>query len=109
KSPRQTTISGLRRAFALPGARTKPKKRKKALPEETILELGRRHFAEDFPNPKRLGCPPNDQLKLLAVKPRKAKESVLNHIASCSPFYRTFSGFLKAKKRKARAKSAGDD
>ena len=93
----------------MPGARTKPKKRKKTLPEEKILELGRKHFAEDFPNPKRQGCPPKDQLRLLAEKPRKAKESVLNHIASCSPCYRDYSGFLKAKKRKPRAKSAGDD
>lgn len=93
----------------MPGARTKPKTRKKTLPAEKILELGRRHFARDFPNPKRQGCPAANELKLLADNPRKAKESVLNHISTCSPCYRDYSGFLKAKKRKARAKSDGDD
>jgi hypothetical protein len=102
------TVSTLRRAFALPDAKSKPRKRKKkALSEETLLKLGRQHFAEDFPNPKRRGCPSKDQLKLLAEKPRKAKESVLNHISLCSPCYRAYSGFLHARKRKhsARAKN----
>jgi len=86
--------------LALPGARSKPGKRnKKLLSEEKLLELGRKHFAEDFPNPKRQGCPAKDQLKLLAEKPREAKESVLNHISFCSPCYRTYSGFMQIQKR----------
>jgi len=89
----------LRRTLALPGARTRPEKlKKKPLSEKKLLELGRKHFAEDFPNPKREGCPPKDQLKLLAEKPRKAKESVLNHISFCSPCYRTYSRFLQTQK-----------
>jgi len=83
----------------LPGARTKPKKRRTSpLSEKKFLKLGRKHFAEDFPNPKRQGCPPKNQLKLLAEKPRKAKESVLNHISFCSPCYRTYSHFLQIQK-----------
>jgi len=89
----------------LPGARTKPKKRKKALPEEKILELGRRHFARDFPNTKRQGCPPTKQLKLLANNPREAKESVLNHISSCSPCYRAYSQLLRMRKAKRRSRA----
>jgi hypothetical protein len=91
----------MRRTLALPGARTKPKKREKTpLSEKNLLELGRKHFAHDFPNPKRQGCPPKDQLKLLAENPQKAKDSVLNHIASCSPCYRDYSRFLQAQKAK---------
>ncbi len=85
----------------MPGARSKPKKQtKKPLSEKRILELGRKHFANDFPNPSRQGCPPKNQLKLLAEKPRKAKESVLNHISTCSPCYRTYSRQLRACKAK---------
>jgi len=103
-------VQALRRTLALSGARTKPGKlKKKPLSEKKLLELGRKHFAEDFPNPRRQGCPPKDQLKLLAEKPRKAKESVLNHISFCSPCYRDYSAFLKVKKKKARAKSAAGD
>ena len=66
--------------------------------EKRILELGRKHFAEDFPNPKRRGCPPKNQLKLLAEQPLKTKESVLNHISFCSPCYRDYSHFLQLHK-----------
>jgi len=91
----------------LPGARSKPAKRtKKPFSEEKLLALGRKHFSEDFPNPHRHGCPPTRQLKLLADNPGKAKESALNHISSCSPCYRDYSRFLKARKAKLRSKSA---
>jgi hypothetical protein len=89
----------LRGTLALPDARNKPKKRtKNSLFEKKILELGRKHFAEDFPNSSRQGCPPNEQLKLLAERPLKAKESVLNHISFCSPCYRIYSHFLQIQK-----------
>jgi hypothetical protein len=93
----------------LPEVKTKPKKRKKTLPEEKLRELGRKHFAEDFPNPERKGCPPSDQLQFLAENARSAKEWVLDHISHCSPCYRDYSAFLKVKKKKARAKSASGD
>jgi hypothetical protein len=89
----------------LPGARSKPAKRtKKPLSEEKLLELGRKHFSEDFPNPGRQGCPPTNQLRLLADNPRKAKESALNHISSCSSCYRDYSRFLQARKAKRTSK-----
>jgi len=91
----------------LPGARSKPAKRtKKPLSEEKLLALGRKHFSEDFPNPHRRGCPPTDQIRLLADNPHKAKESALNHISSCSPCYRDYSRFLQARKAKVRSKFA---
>jgi hypothetical protein len=88
----------------LPGARNKSRKRKKRpLSEGRLLELGRKHFAKDFPNPKRQGCPPRNALQLLAEDPRRADSSVLNHVSSCSPCYRDYSGFLQAKKQKLRS------
>jgi hypothetical protein len=90
----------------LPGARSKPRKREKKLPsEENLLALGRKHFATDFPNPKRQGCPARNALQLLANNPRKADDSVLNHISFCSPCYRDYSRFLNVRKTKRRAKS----
>jgi hypothetical protein len=97
----------LRRAFALPGARSKRAKRrkKKLLSDEKVRELGRKHFARDFPHPERIGCPPKSELKQLAENPRQAKESVLGHISSCSPCYRDYGSFLQARKKKLRSKS----
>jgi hypothetical protein len=96
----------MRRAFALPGARSKPRKRRKpTLSEKSLLQAGRQHFAKDFPNPKRVGCPAAEKLKQLAEHPGHADESVLNHISFCSPCYRTYGRFLQARKKQIRAKT----
>jgi hypothetical protein len=91
----------------LPGARTKQAKRRKQkpLPDEALREIGRKHFARDFPNPKRLGCPTKADIESLAKNPRKAKESVLSHLSFCSPCYRDYSRLLQAKKKKLRSES----
>ncbi len=83
----------------MPNARSKSKghKRKPSV-KKTFLELGRRHFAEDFPNPARQGCPQDDVLKLLAEKPTQVEDPVFDHITSCSPCYRAYSGFLQQMK-----------
>ena len=94
----------------MPGARSKSRKRKKKLLSEAdLLELGRQHFAKDFPNPSRQGCPPRIALQLLAEDPHKADNSVLNHVSSCSPCYRDYSHFLQARKRKLRSKSTKNE
>ena len=86
----------------MPATNTKAKKPRHSLAnDKRFLELGRRHFAEDFPNPTRQGCPPDSTLKLLADKPTEVEESVLTHISSCSPCYKTYSHFLQEQKRKA--------
>jgi hypothetical protein len=94
----------------LPGARSKPRKRKKKpLSEENLLELGRNHFAKDFPNPKRQGCPPRSALRLLAEDPRRANNAALNHVSSCSPCYRDYSHFLQVRKKTLRSKSTKNE
>src|ERR1700688_1334368 len=91
----------MRRASPLLSARRKSKdhKRKPSV-DKAFLELGRRHFAEDFPNPTRHGCPEDDVLKLLAEQPAKGEDSVLDHITLCSPCYTTYTGFLRRMKAK---------
>jgi hypothetical protein len=82
----------------LPGARTNPKKRKKeSQRDDEFRQLARKHLAHDFPNPERKGCPPDAELRGLAERPRKAKKTVLQHIATCSPCYRVYSRFLRAR------------
>ena len=90
----------------MPGARIKPTKSKTKPPaDQEFLSLGKEHFAEDFPNPTRQGCPPDSTLKLLADKPTEVEESVLTHISSCSPCYRTYSHFLQQQKGKTQSQS----
>ena len=51
----------------------KLKNRGKELSDKKIREIGHKHFAEDFPNPERRGCPPTSEIKLLADKPLEEK------------------------------------
>ena len=91
----------MRRVLPLPSASRKSKdhKRKPSV-NKAFLKLGRKHLAEDFPNPTRQGCPQDDVLRLLAEQPTKVDDSVLDHITLCSPCYTTYSGFLQQMKAK---------
>ena len=85
----------------MPSASRKSKdhKRKPSV-DKAFLELGRKHLAEDFPNPTRQGCPQEDVLRLLAEQPKTVEDSVLDHITLCSPCYRAYSSFLQQMRAK---------
>jgi len=76
----------------------------KELSDKKVGEMARMHFAEDFPNPERRGCPPISEIKLLADKPLEGKDWVLGHIFFCSPCYRDHGRFLRALKKKHHGK-----
>ena len=78
----------------LSGRRRSKGRKQKPSADKAFLELGRRHFLKDFPNPSRQGCPPDEVLKLLAEKPSRVADEVQRHITLCSPCYRTYSKFL---------------
>jgi len=91
----------------LPSSRRNPGTRKrKSFDDKAFVELGRKHFAEDFPNPTRQGCPPEEAIRLLAEKPLEGEESVLDHITACSPCYLIYSGFLQQQKAKPKTRHA---
>jgi hypothetical protein len=89
-----------------PRSRIKPKNREKEIFDEQIREMARKHCAEDFPNRERRGCPPINEIKLVADKPVGGKDWVLDHVRHCSPCYRDFGYFLhsRRKRKKFRAK-----
>ncbi len=62
--------------------------------EEELLALARSHLSEAFPNPKRTGCPPDDALRLLAIRPLHAGESVGEHLTCCSPCFNAYMAHL---------------
>jgi hypothetical protein len=61
--------------------------------EEEFLTAAKSHLSEDFPNPQRIGCPPDCDLKALAEHPQDADPSVRQHITCCSP---CFSRYMEA-------------
>jgi len=80
----------------MPNATNKVGKRSRRISERKLLQLGRAHFAMDFPNPRWVGCPTAANLKLLAEQPGIADDLVLNHISFCSPCFAATAGFLRA-------------
>jgi hypothetical protein len=96
----------------LPGAKGKSRGRKrKPSVSKTFLEIGRKHFAEDFPNPTRQGCPEESVLEESAERPAQISEEVLDHITLCSPCYNIYSRLLRKTKvqgphRKSKTRSA---
>lgn len=44
-------------------------------------------LAHANPNPQRLGCPANDELKALALRKRPAVDPLYVHVSQCSPCY----------------------
>ena len=90
----------------MPATKTKRKKGRQSLAnDKRFLELARRHFIEDFPNPTRQGCPPNKALKELASHSGHADDYVLDHISVCSPCYKIFSDFLQRLRAKGPARN----
>jgi len=75
------------------------KRRKKTGPksptEKALLRYLKRSLWNDFPNPKRIGCPSLEALERNANDPTHADESVSKHVGSCSPCYRAYSRLLR--------------
>jgi len=62
--------------------------------EGELLAFARSHLSEAFPNPERTGCPPDDALRLLAIEPLHADESVGEHLSCCSPCFDAYMAHL---------------
>lgn len=52
-------------------------------------------FARANPNPERKGCPSDQLLQELATKQRPISDPAYEHLAQCSPCYRTFRQFQR--------------
>jgi len=63
--------------------------------ERKLVEVGKRVFAEHFPNPDRIGCPSPDVLKAMAFRRPSAagREYPVDHLTMCSPCFRQYSQY----------------
>jgi hypothetical protein len=53
-------------------------------------------FGHASPNPERIGCPPPEELLLLARRDRPIDDPGYDHLADCSPCYRHVRGLQQA-------------
>src|SRR6266480_2434243 len=73
---------------------TGTKKRRVFESEQDLLDFTRSYLSEDFPNPERKGCPPDDALRVLASAPIQSDESVSDHLTCCSPCFNAYMAHL---------------
>src|SRR5689334_12027951 len=71
---------------------------KARLNNDELLRFADSYLREAFPNPDRIGCPVDDQLRDLAEKPSQAKAVLTEHISCCSPCYQRYAELLQAQK-----------
>ena len=58
--------------------------------ERELLDFARSYLSEAFPNPNRMGCPSDDALRLLAIRPMQSDPSTGEHLTSCSPCFTAY-------------------
>ena len=69
--------------------------------ERKLLDFARSHLSEAFPNPKRVGCPSDDALRLLAIRPMQSDASTGEHLTCCSPCFTAYTAHLARAKAEA--------
>src|SRR5271157_3148305 len=82
--------------------RRKTTEREAIRKEEELLVFSRSYLSDAFPNPERTGCPPDDALRLMAIRPAGCDESVSEHLTCCSPCFNAYMGYLVQAKAKIR-------
>src|ERR1035437_3901126 len=76
--------------------------------EQELLRLGRGLFAEQFPNPDRAGCPPQDVLHAMAFRRLHPGPGGYpsDHLTVCSPCFRDYSGYRKQARQQMLVRAA---
>ncbi len=60
-----------------------------------FLTFARSYLSEAFPNPQRIGCPPDSDLQRMAEHPVEARDAeVSEHLTCCSPCCKRFMEIL---------------
>jgi hypothetical protein len=62
--------------------------------EQDLVDFARSYLSEAFPNPERKGCPPNDMLRIVAIRPMQGDISITDHLTCCSPCFNAYMAHL---------------
>lgn len=78
------------------------KKKQKEFNEDEFFGFARSYLSEAFPNPQRIDCPPDSDLKGMAEHPSEAEHAhVSQHLTCCSPCFNRYMEILTELKKKA--------
>ena len=63
--------------------------------EAEFFGFAKSYLSEAFPNPQRIGCPPDCDLQRMAERPIEARDAnVSEHLACCSPCFNRYMEIL---------------
>jgi len=70
--------------------------------EAEFFRFAKSYLSEAFPNPQRVGCPPDSDLQRMAEHPVEARDmNVSEHLTCCSPCFNRYMAILAALKRRS--------
>lgn len=70
--------------------------------EAEFFGFAKSYLSEAFPNPQRIGCPPDSDLQRMAEYPVEARDAeVSQHLTCCSPCVNRYMETLANLKRRA--------
>ena len=72
--------------------------------ERRLRQAGKRYFSTAFPNPDRIGCPPQEILKAMALRQydRQKAQEWDDHMSHCSPCFNDFVAFREGVRESSR-------
>jgi hypothetical protein len=70
------------------------KKRRLFKRDQDLFDFARAYLSEAFPNPERKGCPPDEKLRDLAVRPTESNVRITDHLTCCSPCFKAYMAHL---------------
>jgi len=69
--------------------------------EAEFFGFAKSYLSEAFPNPQRIGCPPDSDLQRMAEHPVEARDAeVSQHLTFCSPCFSRYMEILSDLKRR---------
>jgi hypothetical protein len=67
----------------------------KEINEEEFFGFAKSYLSKAFPNPQRIDCPPDDELRSMAEHPSEAAHAhVSQHLTCCSPCFNRYMEIL---------------
>ena len=71
-----------------------PKNNRRDINEDEFLGFAKSYLSQGFPNPQRIGCPADSDLKRMAEHPKEADAPVSEHLTCCSPCFNRYMELL---------------
>ena len=72
-----------------------PKNKRRDINEDEFFGFAKSYLSEAFPNPQRIGCPADADLRRMTHNPAELRDlNISEHLTRCSPCFRRYMELL---------------